>query len=360
MSPIFRLGSRDISQNSEPYIVAEIGVNHEGSLSQAKKLVDLAARGGANAAKFQSYRAETLAIRESPAYWDIEKEPTTTQYELFQKYSNFGADDYRELAHHCQSAGLDFLSTPFDDNAVEYLDPLVPGFKIASSDITNLPLLRKVASTKKPVILSTGASTVSEISAAISTLREAGTENLVLLHCILNYPTQPLNAHLGMISGLRASFPDCIIGYSDHTLPDDQMSSLVTAYLLGAVVIEKHFTNDKSLPGNDHYHSMDYHDLVRFRESVGHVRSLIGPTTHKKPIDSEADSRIYARRSIVLSRDLPKNTMLTADDLTCKRPGTGLSPLNWDDLIGRRTTQALTIDHLITLADLSEEPVEED
>lgn len=347
------LGSRIIDSRSKPYVIAEIGVNHEGSLDQAKRLIDQAKKGGADAAKFQSYKAGTLASKHSPSYWDTTKEPTRSQYALFQKYDNFGPDEYRALAEHCRQGGIDFLSTPFDDEAIEFLDPLVPFFKIASADLTNIPFLRKVAAKGKPVVLSTGASTLGEVDIAVDALIQAGCADIALLHCILNYPTDNANAHLRMIEGLKRAYPRNIIGYSDHTLPDDAMTSLVTAHLLGAVIIEKHFTHDKTLPGNDHYHAMDQHDLARFVALAETVHVLLGPSDHKAPIATEAISRKNARRSIVLARDVAAGQQLTAADLTYKRPGTGVSPMHWDEVLNRRTAAALQADHVLQWQDLA-------
>jgi N-acetylneuraminate synthase len=219
LGPQVLLGRRTLERESPPYVIAEIGVNHEGSLDQAKRLIELAAEGGADAAKFQSYTADTLASRDSPAYWDMTKEPTSSQHELFDKYSSFGEGEYVELAEHCGSFGIDFLCTPFDDWSVEFLEPLVPAYKVASADITNVPFLRRIASKGKPVVLSTGASTLAEIGLATDTLKQGGSSEIVLLHCILNYPTNNENAHLRMITGLLRAFPDQLVGYSDHTLP---------------------------------------------------------------------------------------------------------------------------------------------
>ena len=348
-----RLGKRLLNNKSEPYIIAEIGVNHEGSLTQAKKLIELAHQGGADAAKFQSYKADTLASKQSPAYWDTSKEPTTSQHQLFQKYDSFEPEDYVALAHHCQQVGIEFLSTPFDDAAIEFLDPLVPFFKIASADLTNLPFLRKIAQKGKPVVLSTGAATLAEIDLAVETLETSGCEDIALLHCILNYPTENTNAHLGMIKGLQRAYPTKLIGYSDHTLPDNAMTSLVTAHLLGAVVLEKHFTHDKTLPGNDHYHAMDVNDLARFVELSDQVHTLLGDSDHKAPIPTESISRLNARRSIVLTQSLSAGHQLTEADLTYKRPGTGVSPLHWDQVIGQTLVRDLAEDHVLQWLDIA-------
>ena len=352
MTPSILLGGRTITPTSTPYVIAEIGVNHEGSLDQAKRLIDLAKEGGADAAKFQSYKAGTLASKHSPSYWDTSKEVTRSQYELFKKYDSFGADEYIKLAEHCRKNEIDFLSTPFDDSAIDFLDPLVPFFKIASADLTNLPFLRKVAKKGKPVVLSTGASTLGEIDIAVDALSQAGCRDLALLHCILNYPTDNANAHLAMIKGLVRAYPNHVIGYSDHTLPDEAMTPLLVAHLTGAVILEKHFTHDKTLPGNDHYHAMDISDLTRFIEMSSRVHQLLGEQDHKEPISTEAISRKNARRSIVLTKDLPVNHILTENDITYKRPGSGISPLYWDDVLGCRTSSSLKADHVLQWQDL--------
>lgn len=354
MNQQIKLGKRLLNLQSFPYVIAEIGVNHEGSMDKARRLIDLAKEGGADAAKFQSYKADTLASKQSPAYWDTSKEPTLSQHQLFSKYDRFGPDEFITLAEHCRQVGIDFVSTPFDDTAIEFLDPLMPFFKIASADITNIPFLRKVASKKKPVLMSTGASTLAEIDIAVETLTKAECEDIALLHCILNYPTDNKNAHLRMINGLMRAYPEHIIGYSDHTLPNEAMTSLITSHLLGAVIIEKHFTHDKTLPGNDHYHAMDVKDLKRFVELAQRTHELIGVTQHKKPLDSEAPARENARRSIVISKDLPAGHLLSEKDLTYKRPASGISPLFWDEVIGRKILKDLEVDHVLNWSDLSD------
>lgn len=348
-----KIGRHDIGKPFQPYIIAEIGVNHGGSLDLAKRLIDEAAQGGADAAKFQSYKAELIASRTSPAYWDRSQEPTPSQFELFKKYDMFGPDEYRELARHCSGAGVDFLSTPFDLQAVEYLAPLMPAFKIASADITNLPLLRKVAAMGKPVILSTGASTLPEIEFAVEQLRSHGCRELALLHCVLNYPTPVKNAQLAMITTLQRVFPDCVIGYSDHVAPDATISSLEAALLLGAAILEKHFTHDKSLPGNDHYHAMDRVDLASFLEKAETYRMLVGGPG--KALEHEQAARLHARRSIVARSTILKGELFSEDNLIVKRPGHGISPIHWDQIIGRRAAADVREDDLLTWPDIGDE-----
>jgi N-acetylneuraminate synthase len=316
-------------------------------------LVRQAKAGGCHAAKFQTYKAATLASRHSPAYWDTTKESSTSQFALFSRYDGFGEREYRALAAYCGEIGIDFVSTPFDDEAVDFLDELMPFFKIASADVTNIPLLRRVAAKRKPVLLSTGASNLQEIDSAIRELRKCGCPAIVLLHCVLNYPTLNRDAHLAMISGLQRAYPDLLIGYSDHTLPDASMTPLVTAYLLGARVLEKHFTHDKTLPGNDHYHAMDEHDARRLFQQLSLVCELLGPDDRKAPLQSEEPARRYARRSLVTTRALRAGTVLDESTLTYKRPGTGISPAHWDDVIGMRAAHDLPEDHVMQWADVT-------
>lgn len=349
--PCINIGGKIVSQESLPYIIAEIGVNHEGSLDKARELIELAHLGGADAVKFQTYKAEKLAARQSPAYWDLSKEPTTSQYELFKKYDAFGEQEFESLAEHCRKVGLHFLSTPFDDRAVDFLSPLMPCIKVASADITNFPLLRKVAAKRKPVLLSTGASTLAEIDMAVAELERWGCQSLSLLHCILNYPTPNENAHLNMIRGLQRAFPEYVIGYSDHTLPDEGMLVLTAAYLTGARILEKHFTYDKTLPGNDHYHAMDVADLKKLTENLSFLRKTEGEV-HKAPLISEGPARQHARRSIVVHRAVTKGTLLSQDLLTTKRPASGISPVHWDEVLTRQAAKDLPEDHILQWDDL--------
>jgi sialic acid synthase SpsE len=272
----------------KPYIIAEAGVNHEGSMELAKRLIDEAAEGGAHAIKFQTYKAETIASKDSPYYWDITKEPTRRQFELFKKYDSFWKNEYEKLKLHCDAAGIEFMSTPFDVESAKFLNDLMPVFKISSSDITNLPFIEYQCSFGKPIILSTGASYLWEVQQAIETIEKYGNK-LCLMHCVLNYPTMDENANLGMIKDLIKHFPQVVPGYSDHTLPN-KMDICKTATLLGAAVIEKHFTHDKTLPGNDHYHAMDKEDLKHFHKIMDESFLALG-SFKLKSIAGEEKSR---------------------------------------------------------------------
>jgi len=350
-----KLGARELHEGGRPFVVAEIGVNYydiaqkDGitPMEAAKLLVKEAADAGVDGVKFQSYKAEKLASKNSPAYWDTAEEPTQSQYELFKKFDKFGEGEFKELAEYCSEQNVMFLSTPFDEESADFLDPLMPVFKISSSDITNLPFIKHIAGKNKPIFLSTGASTVDEIKEAVSTINDQGERDIVIMHCILNYPTKNNDANLGMIKHLKQLFPKYLIGYSDHTLPDSNMLILTTAYLFGASVIEKHFTLDKSLQGNDHYHSMDPNDLRRFVRNIELLEEIVG-MDEKEPLDSEEPARRYARRSIVAKMDIAEDAIITKEMLTFKRPGTGISPTLLDEVVGKRAKKAIGVDEIVT------------
>jgi N-acetylneuraminate synthase len=315
-----------------PYMIAEAGVNHEGSMDLAKRLVDEAREGGADAIKFQTYKASMIASKDSPAYWDITKEPTTSQFALFSKHDKFREQEMVEIKQYCDQVGIEFLCTPFDIESAAFLNELMDVFKISSSDITNKPFIEYICKFGKPIILSTGASHLHEIQEAISWIELYGNP-LALLHCVLNYPTPDENANLGMIRGLKQSFPNNIIGYSDHTLPKG-MKTLEVATLLGCVILEKHFTHDKTLPGNDHYHAMDKHDLITFYRNLDNTLNLLG-TSKVIALQAEMTAIKNARRSLVLAKSIGKGEVVTEEHLTFKRPAHGISPKYIDQVIGK-------------------------
>jgi sialic acid synthase SpsE len=336
-----------------PYVIAEIGVNHEGNLALAKRLIDEAAEAGTDCVKFQTYKADKLASKNSPSYWDLGSEPTTSQHELFKKYDGFDAPEYQALADHAKGRGVAFASTPFDLQAVEILAPVVPYFKVASADITNTLLLDAVAAHQKPVIISTGATYLSEIEEAARRLRKKlPPEAIGIMHCVLSYPTGYEYANLAAIAYLGRVFPEHPIGYSDHTRPDPGMVVLTRAYQLGAVLLEKHFTHDKTLPGNDHYHAMAADDLKRFRSAIALLHQVEG-TGEKTVLEVEQLSRRNARRSLVALRSLKSGHVLQPEDLTVKRPAFGLPPSAIEWVIGRQLKRDLAEDDFLTIDHLA-------
>lgn len=337
------------------YVIAELGVNFYDTarvenitpLAAAKKYVLEAHKAGVDAVKFQSYKADTIVSKNSPAYWDTTLEPTKTQHKLFQKFDGFGESEYKELCNFCNTLGVEFMSTPFDFQSVDYLDELLNVYKISSSDLSNLPFIRYIAKKKKPIILSVGASYISEIEEAVRIMKEEGCPEISLLHCVLSYPTKNSDANLNMIRGLKRIFPDLKIGYSDHTLPDATMTILTTAYLMGAEIIEKHFTLDKTLPGNDHYHSGDPED---FRKAINNFKLIeeISGLEEQTVLPCEKISRREARRSLVLAKDMKAGEIIKESDIMIKRPGTGITPKNLDIIIGRKITRDLPEDTVLT------------
>ncbi len=339
----------------KPYIIAEIGVNFYDtakamgiSLMDAAKLyIDKAAEIGIDCAKFQSYKAETIVSRNSPAYWDTAKEPTKTQYELFQKHDSFGEVEYKELCDYTHSKGIDFTSTPFDYASADYLFDMVDFYKVSSSDLSNIPFIRHIGKKGKAVYISVGAAYLSEVDVAIRVLKESGCKDIVVLHCVLSYPTVPENANLRVIETLKNDFPDVRIGFSDHVAPDDTMMTLATAYILGAEVIEKHFTLDKTLPGNDHYHAGDPEDFKRAINNFKWINMILG-SAEKTVFDCEIVSRREARRSLVLTRNMKEGEIIKKDDLMPKRPGIGISPEYAEIVVGRKVTRNLEEDTILT------------
>lgn len=327
-----------------PYIIAEAGVNHGCDMDLAKRLIDEAKEGGADAIKFQTYKAGTIASKDSPSYWDLSKEPTDSQYQLFKKYDKFWKNEFEKLKKYCDQVGIEFLSTPFDVESAGFLNDLMEVFKISSSDLNNKPFIDILCSYGKPIVLSTGASYLWEVEQAVSWIEAKG-NTLALLHCVLNYPTDDANANLSMILELRRKFPDKIIGYSDHTLPKD-MKTLEVATLLGAQIIEKHFTYDKALPGNDHYHAMDKTDLKHFHDRVDKLFQLLGSHC-KQPLASEEISRQNARRSLVAARFIPAGKTIEPQDVTWKRPAKGIDPRDYDRLIGQAVKEGIKEDTVL-------------
>ena len=329
-----------------PFIIAEAGVNHECDMEVAKRLIYEAKEGGADAIKFQTYKAGKIASKHSPYYWDISKEPTKSQYKLFKKYDKFWKNEYEELKLLCDDIEIEFMSTPFDFESAKFLNDLMDVFKISSSDITNKPFIELIADFQKPIILSTGASEHNEIKQSINWISTKSKINThCLMHCILNYPTSNENANLGMLLDLKVNYPSFILGYSDHTLPEE-MKTLEIATLLGAKVIEKHFTHDKNLKGNDHYHAMDMNDLKIFRKNLASVKKVIG-NFEKFSLETEQISRKNARRSIVANETIKKGEFITKEKITYKRPGTGIPPFEIENILGKKASKEIIEDCII-------------
>lgn len=344
-----------MKKTNKLYLIAEMGVNFYDTAKQlnispleaAKLYIDKAAEAGIDCAKFQSYKANTIVSKNSPAYWDTTKEATKTQYELFQKFDSFGEAEYKELCDYTHSKGMDFTSTPFDYASADYLYDMVDFYKISSSDLSNIPFIKHIAAKGKPMIVSVGAAYLSEVDEAIRAMKEVGNNDICILHCVLSYPTDPKNANLKIIKTLKEVFPDVKVGFSDHVAPDPTMMTLATAYLLGSEVIEKHFTLDKTLAGNDHYHSGDPEDFKKARANFEMIDKVLGQP-EKTVLECEIVPRREARRSLVLTRDMKAGEKITENDIMPKRPGTGISPKYTDIVLGREVKRDLEEDTVLT------------
>ena len=343
-----------IGNPNKTYLIAEIGVNHGGDIDLAKQLIVDAKKGGAHCAKFQTYKASTLASKHSPAYWDTEKEPTKSQFELFSKYDSFGEEEYKLLHQTCVEQGIDFLSTPFDTECLSWLADLMPFIKIASADLTNYILMEEIAKFRKPVLMSVGASTLDEIQHATNHLIQLGIKDIVLLHCMLLYPTPLDKAYLSQIKVLQRTFESDVrieIGYSDH-VPSDLANNdqIISARAMGARVIEKHFTHDKSLQGNDHYHALDLEDLSALSRRLEQLDYLLGEAaTFEDVVASQSAAINEARRSLVYNNTLKKGHIITKQDLIPKRPGHGISPKSYEKIVGKTLLCDVEEDNLIKL-----------
>ena len=338
-------GGRFIGEDHPAFVIAEAGVNHNGDLELGKSLIREAKKAGADAIKFQSYKAGKISTKTAPRYWVEDDDPDGSQYDTFAKLDSFGPLEHEALFRYARECEVLCFSAPFDDEAVDMLDELgVPGFKVASADLTDHPLLQKVAAKGKPVILSTGLATIPEIGDAVAVVREQGNDQIVLMHCTLQYPCDAENANLRMMAHMKAAFPEIPVGLSDHTLG---IAVPQAAVALGAVAIEKHYTVDKTLSGSpDHHLSVDHHDLKRMMDGIRTIEKAMG-RYEKGPVEAESEAYRYARRSIVTNRDIPAGAAITRDMLTFKRPGTGIYPKFVDVVVGRTAKNDIAEDTVL-------------
>lgn len=328
------------------YIIAEIGGNFT-DLPTARRLIEAARGCGVDALKLQTFRADTLASK--AAIFDMENTGVTPQHELFRKYE-IDEKLHGEVFKLIADAGLDWFSTPSHESDVDMLERLgVALHKIGSDDAVNLPFLRYVARTGKPMIVSTGMCTLEEVRETVAAVREAGCKDLTLLHAITSYPTHPENVNLRAMTTLMREFPDVAVGYSDHTLGP---TACVAAAALGARVLEKHFTFDKKADGPDHMLSADAAEMTEIVRAVRQVEVMLGDGV-KKPAPSEATTRLNNRKSVVLARAVPKGRTLSRADLSVKRPGTGIMPKHLEELVGRALKSDMPADAVLQWKDLA-------
>jgi N-acetylneuraminate synthase len=341
-----RIGDKLIGWHEPVFVIAEAGVNHNGDLTMARSLIDVAADAGANAVKFQTFHSDRIATAEAPkAGYQLQTTgEAESQLEMLRRLE-LSAEAHRQLHSYCSERGIVFLSTPFDEQAADFLDELgVPAFKISSGDLTNSPLLEHVAQKGKPVILSTGMSTLEEVTEAVSILRAAGCEDFILMHCVSNYPANPADVNLRAMQTMQAGF-NVPVGFSDHT---EGIEVALAAAAMGACVIEKHFTLDRGLPGPDHRASLEPAELRRLIQGIRRVEAALGDG-RKVPAASELETAKVARRSLVAARDIPAGATLERNMIVLKRPGTGLSPSMLGNIVGRRALRNIADGSLLTL-----------
>lgn len=345
-APVF-IGNRPIGPGAPCFVIAEAGVNHNGDMDLARGLIDAARKAGADAVKFQSFKADRLASKATPKA-EYQKRLTgenESQQEMLRRLE-LSEKMHFQLLEHCRQQGILFLSSPFDEQSADFLCTLgVEALKIPSGEITNTPYLEHLATLQLPLILSTGMSFHNEVEEAVQVIEQAGDPGLVLLHCLSNYPADPAECNLRAMATMATAL-NRPVGFSDHTVGNEVA---LAAVALGAVVIEKHFTLDRALPGPDHQASLEPQELAALVTGIRAVESALGDG-FKQPAPSEAANRRLARKSLVAAQPIPAGTVLTRDLIAAKRPGTGISPKHLKELFGCRVRVDLEADTLLSAA----------
>ena len=328
------------------FIIAEAGINHNGNMDIAKRLVDVAVHSGADAIKFQTFRTESLLTKDAPKA-EYQRKNTgsgESQFEML-KAVELSEEQHLEILKYCQKRKVVFISTPFDEHSADLLEQMdVPLFKVPSGEITNLPFLEHIARKGRPMIISTGMSFLEEVKAAVRSSKSAGCSDIALLHCVSNYPTEIEDVNLKAMRTMEEDFR-LPVGFSDHTTGNE---AALAAVALGAQIIEKHFTLDKNLPGPDHKASLAPGDLTCFVESIRNVEAALGDGV-KRPVASELSTRKMARKSLVFRSAFPAGTVLTEEHTTAKRPNNGLSPGCLVNVLGRRLLCNVDVDQPVSL-----------
>ena len=347
MRKMIKIENRHIGENYPTFIIAEAGVNHNGSLELAKKLVDVAKEAGVDAVKFQTFKTEKIVSKFAPkAEYQIKNTGNNeSQYEMIKKLE-LTEEEFIELYKYTKEKGLIFLSTPFDFESADFLEDLVPVYKISSTDLTNLPFLEYIAKKGKPIILSTGMATLGEIEEAVNTIKKYN-EDIILLHCITNYPADFEELNLRAIKTLEEAFK-LPVGYSDHSLG---IYAPIAAVTLGAVVIEKHFTIDKNLPGPDHKASLNPEELKEMVKAIRLTEKALGDGI-KRPTFSEEKIKKVVRNILVANVDIPKGSIIKREMVTIKRPGIGIEPKYLDIVVGKMAKRDIKKDEVLKWGDL--------
>jgi N-acetylneuraminate synthase len=342
----------NIGENTPTFIIAEAGVNHNGSIEKAKKLIDAAVEAGVDAVKFQTFNTDKLVTKNAPKanYQNETTDKDESQYNMLKKLE-LSKKNHNILLEYCSEKNIKFMSTPFSFDTVDLLEEIgIDIYKIGSSDTNNLPLLKYIASKDKPIILSTGMSNLTEVSEAVDTIKKTGNNNLVLLHCVSNYPAEYENINLKVMNTMRKAF-DLIVGYSDHTLG---IEVPIAAVAMGAKVIEKHFTLDKNMEGPDHKASLNPEELKQMVSSIRNIEKSLGDSI-KKPTINESDNKNTVRKSLVINRKMNKNEVIKKENIEIKRPGTGIEPKFLDIINGMKLIRDVKEDQILVWEDFKVE-----
>ena len=337
---MIKIGNKEIGKI--PYVIAEFGANSDASVVRAKEAIDAAVNANCDAIKFQTYTADELVVKGTPKFWSFSKDDNSDQHQAYNNIKMLSYDQYPELIAYCKEKGIEFLSTPFSIKAADFLNSLgMAAFKIASSDMSTIPFLKHVARYGKPILLSTGASTMEEIHEAVQAIEEEGNTQIVIMHCTLKYPTAPFDSELGIITQLRQEFPNYLIGLSDHSREYTQSMLAVAA---GACLLEKHFTTDNNLTDTaDHDFALNP-DTMKWYVEYAHKTANIMGSYEKKVFDCESETRIYDKRSLVSAVDIKEGDTITSDMLTWKRPGTGIWPRHFNEVVGMKANGNIPAD----------------
>ncbi len=341
---------KKIGLDAPIFLIAEAGVNHNGNISLAKKLIDEAVNSKVDAVKFQTFKAEELMLKSTSKveYQKVKTDPDENFYQMIKKYE-LSDDNFSSLSEYCRKKGIIFLSTPFDDSSVELLEKLnVAAYKISSGDMNNFPFLKSICSKRKPILLSTGMATMEEVRESVNFIKSNNINKIVVFQCTTNYPAPYEDVNLNVIETYRQEFPNILIGFSDHSLG---IEASIGAAAMGVKVIEKHFTLDKDMMGPDHRASLNPEELKLWVKSIRNLEKALG-VYNKIPSKIELEIAKKARKSIVSINEIKEGDLLSTENISIKRPGSGISPKNFEKLIGKKVKKNIPIDSIINWEDI--------
>lgn len=344
------INGKTIGADAPVFLIAEAGVNHNGDLTNAKKLIDIAVKAKVDAVKFQTFITEKLITKATPKveYQKTNSNDKENFYDMIKKYE-LSKEEFKILKDYSSEKGLIFLSTPFDDISVEWLEELnVPAYKIGSGDMNNFPLLELICSKGKPILLSTGMATLNEVKESVNFIKSKGIEDIIIFQCTTSYPASYKEINLNVIDTYRKEFPNMIIGFSDHSIGTE---ASIGAVAKSVKVIEKHFTLDKNMEGPDHKASMDPEELIKWVEAIRKIEVALG-SYQKIPSKTELEIAKIARKSIISTKNLKPGDVIQAEDIILKRPGHGIPPKEYENIIGKKVKNPISKDSIIKWEDV--------